>query len=140
MTNEILSFPLSGADGDTVYLRDEAGWILIEFWTYGCKPCAKFLQTIQDEKNSLGYRRLENEGINIYCINTYGGVTEHMIQYAKTFDAEDIVYSSRQMIALDYTFTPTYYLFAPNRDLVYRGYDKDIINTLLKAKRNYKNN
>lgn len=140
LTNEILSFPLSGADGDTVYLRDEAGWILIEFWTYGCKPCAKFLQTIQDEKNSLGYRRLENEGINIYCINTYGGVTEHMIQYAKTFDAEDIVYSSRQMIALDYTFTPTYYLFAPNRDLVYRGYDKDIINTLLKAKRNYKNN
>ena len=92
------------------------------------------------KKKSLGYRRLENEGINIYCINTYGGVTERMIQYAKMFDADDIVYSSRQMIALDYTFTPTYYLFAPNRDLVYLGYDKDIINTLLKAKQNYQSN
>ena len=60
-----------------------------------------------------------------------------MIQYAKMFDAEDIVYSSRQMIALDFNFTPTYYLFAPNRDLVYRGYDKDITNLLIKAKQKY---
>lgn len=135
--DNIANIPLAGADGDTVYLRDDKGWILLEFWSYGCKPCTEFLQTMQNEKETLGYRRLEKEGINIYCINIQGGVTDRMIQYAKMFDAEDIVYSSRQMIALDFNFTPTYYLFAPNRDLVYRGYDKDITNLLIKAKQKY---
>ena len=138
--DNIANIPLASADGDTVYLRDEKGWILLEFWSYGCKPCAEFLQTMQNEKETLGYRQLEKEGINIYCINIQGGVTDRMIQYAKMFDAEDIVYSSRQMIALDFSFTPTYYLFAPNRDLVYRGYDKDITNLLIEAKQKYSNN
>jgi hypothetical protein len=73
----------------------------------------------------------------LFCINNEGGVTQKFIGYANRFHAHDIMYAARGLHFLDTRMTPTYYLFAPNHDLVYHGYSKQIIDTLLDAKKRY---
>ena len=137
LSDEVLHFPLVNTLGDTVRLADAKGWILLDFWIYGCRPCASFWTELQQEKDSLGYRRLEHNGIQLFCINNEGGVTQKFIGYANRFHAHDIMYAARGLHFLDTRMTPTYYLFAPNHDLVYHGYSKQIIDTLLDAKKRY---
>lgn len=137
MTDEVLDFPMVNALGDSVLLRDVEGWILLDFWSYGCRPCAEFWRGLQKEKDSLGYRRLEHEGIRLFCINSKGGLTEKFLNHAQHFQAPDIMYAARGMQLLQVNVYPTYYLFAPNRELVFHGYTKNITDTLLKAKREY---
>lgn len=137
MTDEVLDFPMVNALGDSVLLRDVEGWILLDFWSYGCRPCAEFWRGLQKEKDSLGYRRLEHEGIRLFCINSKGGLTEKFLNHAQHFQATDIMYAARGMQSLQVNAYPTYYLFAPNRDLVFQGYAKNITDTLLKAKSEY---
>ena len=137
MTDEILDFPMVNALGDSVRLRNVDGWVLLDFWIYGCRPCAEFWQSMQKEKDSLGYRRLEHEGIHLFCINTKGGLTEKFLDHAQHFQAADIMYAARGMQLLRVDSYPTYYLFSPNRELVFRGSVSDVTDTLLKAKREY---
>lgn len=137
MTDEILDFPMVNALGDSVRLRDMDGWILLDFWTYGCRPCAEFWRSMQKEKDSLGYRRLEHAGIRMFCINSKGGLTEKFLNHAQYFQAVDIMYASRGMHLLRVDTYPTYYLFSPNRELVFCGSAMDVTDTLLKAKHEY---
>ena len=137
MSDELLKFPLVGFDEDTVVLKDVVGWKLLEFWSYGCKPCASFLQSLAQEQDSLGYRVLENNGINLFCILNDGGVTPKFKRYATQWRAEDILFAARGLNLLHIPCTPYYYLFAPNNSLVYHGSAKAITDTLLSAKRRY---
>ena len=137
MTDGFLSTPLVSAYGDTVRLKDDNGWKLLEFWIFGCKPCALFLSSLQAEMQTLGYRTLEKEGISIYCINNTCGVTPKFKEYAERFDAGDIVFSAKNRDVLQITAFPTYYLFSPENELVFRGADTNIIDKIVGLKKEY---
>lgn len=137
LTDALLAAPLVNALGDTTRLLDVNGWILLEFWTYGCHPCTEFIVSLKKEKDSLGHTRLEQDGIQIFCINIGGPATPKFIDYAHRLNATEYLYASREMGAMEIKITPTYYLFAPNHNLVYTGYSKNITDTLLRAKGKY---
>ena len=137
LSDEILYFPLVNVHNDTIRLADSKGWILLDFWIYGCAPCISFWNELHREKDSIGYRTLEHDGIQLFCINNEGGVTQKFIDYATRFHTQDIMYAARGFNKLNTRMTPSYYLFAPNHDLVYHGYTKNIIDTLLNAKEKY---
>ena len=141
VTDKLLDFPLEGYNGDTTYLRQEKGWVLLEFWQYGCKPCVEFLNQLEQEKESLGYRRLEHAGVRIFCVNPKGGVTPTFKQHAERYHAQDILYGARGMFLLNIGYYPKYYLFSPSRELVFHGTtesaEDNIIDILLEAKQRY---
>lgn len=137
LTDSLLNAPLVNAMGDTIRLADVNGWFVLEFWTYGCRPCVEFMADLKKEKDSLGYTQLEHNGVRIFCINNEGPATPKFIDYAKRLMATEYMYASREMGAMEIRVTPTYYLFSPNRDPVYIGYSKNITETLLSAKRKY---
>lgn len=137
MTDEVLNFPLVSPNYDTLTLGDTIGWKMLEFWSYGCKPCVEFLQTLEKEKDSLGYRVLEQNDISIFCIENKGGVTDRFKSYAKKWKAEDILYAARGMEFLNVRYTPYYYLYSPDNSLIYHGTTKNITDTLLHAKSMY---
>ena len=137
MNDEILKFPLVRPNYDTLRLADTSGWKLLEFWTYGCKPCIAFLQSLSKEKDSLGYRVLEKNGISIFCIENNGGMTDKFKNYASKWKAEDVLYAARGMEFLRIKYTPYYYLYSPDNKLVYHGTTEHITDTLLYAKSTY---
>lgn len=143
MTSELLNYPLVGYNGDTIYLRQGTGWVLIDLWSYGCPPCVRFLKQLQQEVDSLGYRQIENEGIRLYCINPKGGVTPQFRKYAERWAAQDILYSARGIGSeLKASCWPSIYLFAPNGDLVFHNeceYIPDLTETIIKMKHDYEN-
>lgn len=142
VTDELLDYPLEGYNGDTAYLRQEKGWVMLEFWQYGCKPCVKFLMQLEQEKESLGFRQLDKEGVKLFCIYPKGGITPAFKQHADRYKAQDILYAARGISSLlSVRYYPIYYLFSPSRELVFRGgpetEEDDIVEMLLKAKREY---
>ncbi len=143
MTNELMNYPLVGYDGDTTYLRQSTGWVLIDLWIYGCPPCVSFLKHLQKEVDSLGYRQIEKEGVRLYCINPKGGVTPQFRKYAERWAAQDILYSARGIGSeLKASCWPSIYLFAPNGDLVFHNeceYIPDLTETIIKMKHDYEN-
>lgn len=131
--------PLESADGKTVYLQDFQEWRLLDFWHFGCKACVFFHRDLQKERDSLGYRVLEREGIRLFCINYKGGRTGKFCEYAEHYGISDIAYASREISRfISIPHFPYFYLFSPSGELVYRG-DLDYA-AILKAKQNYEKN
>ena len=139
MNDSVRHCPLEASGGETVYLKDFKEWKLLDFWHFGCKACAFFHRDLQKERDSLGYRILEREGIRLFCINYEGGRTGKFCEYAEHFGIPDIAYASRDISRfISIPHFPYFYLFSPSGELVYRG-DLDYA-AILKAKQNYEKN
>ncbi len=139
MNDSVQHCPLESSDGETVYLKDLKEWKLLDFWHFGCKACAFFHRDLQKERDSLGYRVLEREGIRLLCINYEGGRTGKFREYAEYFSITDITYASRDISRfISIPHFPYFYLFSPSGELVYRG-NLDYA-AILKAKQNYEKN
>lgn len=139
----LLNAPLLSTNGDTIRMKDARGWILVDFWTYGCKPCVKQFKRMKQEQDSLGYRMLEHEGISVYCVNIISRVTDYFVEFAKTNGISDIAFSGKETAgSLNVYSYPYYVLISPDRKIVYRGSYLENTNTsrynlILDAKNNY---
>lgn len=139
MDDSVKECPLMGTNGKSFFLKDCQDWVLLDFWRFPCKACRLFHLDLKKEKDSLGYRILEKEGIRIFCINYETGMTEKYQEYARSCDLSDIAYASRDISRfLNIPHFPYYYLFSPKGELVFRG-DLDY-EAMLKAKRQYEKN
>lgn len=117
-----LDAPIVNTLFDTTTLRRSEGWVLVGFWMYGCRGCVRFMQSLQQEQESLGYRKLEREGVSIMCLNVISSMNEHFREYAKRFGMEDIVYSAKGIgETVSYENMPYYFLLSPEKDVVYQG-------------------
>lgn len=129
-------FPLVAESGDTLNLCDTAGWKLIGFWSYSCGACIKHFIELRSEKEKNGVRFLEQAGISLFFINPYTGNTQAFRKFVEQYGMQDIGYSAHDMTCLPFGYTPYFYLFAPNGDLVFSGQPTSY-SALLKAKRKY---
>ena len=138
VTEELANYPLVNLKGDTTTIAENDGWLLLNFWTINCAPCIQHLKDYQHEIDSLGYRILENEGINIWAINQKSDNVELIGDIAEKTGSKDIVYSGKGIggvIKLPYF--GYYYLISPNKEVVYDSYDLSDYSELLKAKADY---
>jgi len=121
-TDKLLDAPLVNIFHDTVTIRQLNGWVLIDIWQFGCKPCARFHKKLSDEQDSLGYRILEHKGINILCLNPLSLVTESFVNYSKRFRITDIAYSAKSILgSLNWYSYPYYLLISPDKKIVYKN-------------------
>ena len=124
MSEDLLDYPLVNLEGDTTSIREQDGWILLNFWTTNCGPCIEHLKEYAHEIDSLGYRILEKQGIKILAIEHRSNNLEHIRQIAATTNSKDIAYSAKNiMTTINIPALGYYYLVSPNKEIVYEtGY------------------
>lgn len=131
--------PLVNASYDTTALQNFEGWVLVNFWTFGCKPCVQFAKQLQHEQTTLGYRKLEKEGIKLVCLNPISTITESFISYVKQYQMSDITYSAKSVADhINWKGYPYYILISPKKEIVFQGsYLGENYKNILEAKKNY---
>lgn len=133
--DDLLDYPLVNLQGDTTSIREQEGWVLLNFWTTGCGPCIEHLKEYAHEIDSLGYRVLEKEGIKILAIEHKSDDMELIAKRARLTNSKDIMYSGKGIGAtINLPALGYYYLISPNKEIVYETGDlgdySEIINKL----------
>jgi hypothetical protein len=122
VTDKLLDFPLVDLNNDTTTLREQEGWVLLNFCTITSDYSMRQLDRYAKEKDSLGYRILEKEGIKIMAIEHKSNNMEYIEKYAKRHHSEDITYSAKGIFnAIDVNWWECYYLISPDKKAVYRA-------------------
>lgn len=136
--SKLFDFPIVNLAGDTTNLNKEEGFILLNFWGFGCPPCMKNLQRYKKQTDSLGYRILEKEGIKIMAINYWSNNMELIAETAEKYDIQDIVYSAKGMGEfIKIPYIGYFYLLSPSKEKIFETGDLGDYSELLKAKANY---
>ena len=121
VTDKLLDFPLVDLMNDTTSLREHEGWILLNFWTFNYESCMKQLERYAQEKDSLGYRIIEKEGVKIMAIEHRSNNMEYIEKVAKKFDGDDIIYSGKEIYsAIEIPYFGYYYLISPDKKFFFR--------------------
>lgn len=138
INDEVLNFPLVNLDGDTTTLAENEGWVLLNVWSNNCAPCLENLQNYGHEKNSLGYRVLEREGIKIMAVNQSSDNMELIRQIGEKTGTTDLMYSGKGLSGvIELRYLGYYYLISPDRQIAYETYDLGDYSELLNAKKKY---
>lgn len=141
MNESLLNYPLiNSATGDSTSLAKCDGWLLLNFWFVGCTGCVEEFSAIQQEKDSLGYRLLEDKGIKILAVNVFSDNHELILEVSKRFQFTDIAYSGKgicQTLAAVNKGYPSNYLISPDKQIVWRENHLGDYSELLKAKEDY---
>ena len=124
VNDDLLDYPLVDLQGDTTSIREQEGWILLNFWTTGCGPCIEHLKEYAHEIDSLGYRILEKEGIKILAIEHKSDDMELIAKRARLTNSYDIMYSGKGIGAtINLPALGYYYLISPDKQIVYETGD-----------------
>lgn len=123
---------------DTTTIKEYDSWILLNFWRFSCGPCLKNMENYKHEKDSLGYRVLENNDIKILAINYESNNMEQLGKLAGKDDSKDIIYSAKGIKQrINLPFQGYYYLISPKKEIVYETSHLGDYSELLKAKAEY---
>lgn len=141
ISDTLLQYPLISMEGDTTSLSEFEGWLLLDFWSFGCKSCYQWLQLLDKERNSPEGSILDAEGIQILSINPLSDNGPKIRELAKRFNAESFIYHAKGIgNLLDMRYMPRYYLLSPDKEIVYQSGNLGDYKKLIEAKRNYKGN
>ena len=138
INDEVLRFPLVRLNGDTTTLAENKGWVLLNVWSFNCAPCLENLQNYGHEKDSLGYRILEQEDIKIMAVNQSSDNLELIRQIGEKAGTTDIMYSGKGLSGvIELRYFGYYYLISPDRQIAYESSHLGDYSKLLKAKSDY---
>lgn len=141
ITPEILCQPITNTKGQITTLSKTDGWILLDFWQFGCSGCYTQFKSFQHEKDSLSYRILEKNGVRIFSIHPYSDNMDLIQKVADKFDANDYIYSSKGFTKLLHISTyPTYYLISPDKKIVLKTNNLGNYSEILNIIKNTTNN
>jgi thiol-disulfide isomerase/thioredoxin len=118
LTDEMLNASIISLNGDTTTIGEKEGWIFVDFWFIGCKPCMSVLLKIKEEKQKYGYALLEKEGVRIMLINPESENLPHIKKFIAQYDVYEYVYASKALKKqLNITYMPQYFLISPNKTI-----------------------
>lgn len=138
MTEKLLHYPLVNSRGDTTSLNDFEGWVLLDFWIFGCRPCTEFHKRIQQEREKTGKILFKDMGIDILTIYILGGNTQTFRDYVSAYNIADISYAARDIsLVINTPSFPRYFLVSPDKQIVYISDTLSDYSALLQAKKEY---
>ena len=110
---------------------------MLNFWTTNCGPCLQHLKEYSHEKDSLGYRILEKEGIKILAIEHKSDDMELIAKRARLTNSKDIMYSGKGIGAtINLPALGYYYLISPDKEIVYETGDLGDYEEIIKKLKN----
>lgn len=120
LTDDILEHPFVNVNGDTTTLGQQEGWVLIEVWYDGCRPCKQWMVDYEKEKNEKGTTSLEQAGIKVLCVNPYVSYIDHLRKTADKYGIRRIVYAGKGLKEkFGFRYYPSYYLVSPDKHIVF---------------------
>ncbi len=139
MSKYLLNYPIVNLKGDTTILKNEKGWVLLDFWFFGCVTCKDFLNELHNEKIKYGTIILEKENVKIMAINPLSSNIEKLKEVAKPFHLENIVYYSKGINqCLNMNKMPVYYLISPEKKILYISHKLGDYSEIFKIIHSYK--
>ena len=138
ISDTLLQYPLVDMHGDSTTLADLEGWLLLDFWSFGCKSCYQWLQNIDKERKTPKGFPLDAAGIQVISINPLSDNIEKINELAQRFNLEENTYSAKGICALlEMRIQPKYYLLSPDKQIVYSANHLGDYSELLEAKHRY---
>ena len=137
----LFGFPMVDLHGDTCFLREIEGWKLLHLWCFRCGSCIRQLEKWGEERDSLGYRFLQDKGLKILSVNYSSDNFDKLKQIAEKTNSDDILYSSKGMD--QFIHLPSLghnYLLSPNNEIVFQSpfiVGASDYSAILEAKANY---
>lgn len=140
LTPQVLNYPIISIKGDTTTIAQENGWLLLDFWWFGCKGCIKWIVATGHEKAKYGQRILEKNNIKIMSINAISDNREKLKSMAQKYDAEDIVYHAKALGEIfNISTMPQYYLISPDKKILLKTNELGDYSEVLKIKKEWEN-
>lgn len=135
VNDTILNYPIVSLDGDTTSINDADGFLLLNFWGFGCEPCYQNLLEYKKQTDSLGYRILEANDIRILAINYSSDNMDLINKIGEKTATTDIMYSAKGMRRfIRIPIIGYFYLFSPDKHIIYEAGNLNDYSELLKAK------
>ena len=133
-----MDYPLVGLNNDTITIASLDGWILLSLWSFNCPSCIRNMQKYGREKDSLGYRVVEKQGISILSTNYVSGNMNLIGEMASKTNTTDITYCAQGLMRTHtIPYLGYYYLISPDKQIVYETSNLGDYSELLEAKANY---
>ncbi len=122
---QILDYPLLNYQGDTISIGQTKGWILIDMFQYGCRPCAEYHKKLHDESKDDGLCQLEEKGVSVMCIHPKTGLSDSFKQYVEKFGLQRRACCARELAPLiaNLHSYPKYYLISPDKKIILEDED-----------------
>lgn len=138
LVKNVLDFPIVSLSKDTTSIGQEEGWLLLDFWFVGCPGCMKWMRSLKNEKDTQGFRVLENEGIKIMLINPLSNNFDVLKTFADDYFAGDIMYHAKGLgNVFNIRPMPKYFLISPDKQIVYTSENLSDYSALIQAKKEY---
>ena len=139
LNEQILNFPLIDLKGKQTAIQQLHGWILLDFWQFGCPSCFVQFKKYALENDSIGTTILEQNDINILCIHPYSDNMEMIGKIGEKYGVSKYLYSAKgindQLEIISY---PTYYLISPDKQIILKTNQIDDYLDILRAIKNQK--
>ena len=121
LNSKILSFPILKLNGKKTTIAEENGWILLDFWQFGCRPCFEQFKRFAAENDSLGQTILEKNNITILSIHPFSDNMEMIAQIGEKYHVSQYLYSAKGLnTEIEIISYPTYYLISPDKKIVHK--------------------
>jgi len=119
MTETLKAFPIVNMSGQTTSIGELEGWVLLDFWGFGCPSCFEQFKNYAQEIDSIGTTVLEQNNVAVLCIHPSSDNMEMIGKIGEKYRISKYLYSAKGMnTQLDMIGFPTYYLVSPNKQLV----------------------
>lgn len=116
LTDAVLDYPIVNIAGDTTTIRQEEGWILLDFWFLGCKSCYENMHKMQQERDSLGYYLLDSLGVRTLFINPLSDNVQRLTELGENYSLLPHFYHAKGIgNILDVSVMPKSFLITPTK-------------------------
>ena len=95
LTNELLDYPIVSFGGDTTSLRREKGWVLLDFWFTGCKPCLRSMQKMASDSAEVSLAWLEGHKVKLMYVNPLAASTESLLPVVGRYGLNRYMYHAK---------------------------------------------
>lgn len=119
LSASLLDFPMQRLDGSWTTLREQKGYILLDFFYNQCAPCIKFMKEQAAERDSLGMTRLEANDIQVVSINTDSRNIELTKNVVNGYlEDRDVVVAFGILKYIKVPAYPTFMLISPQKKIL----------------------
>ena len=95
LTDALLDYPLVSFGGDTTSLRKQKGWVLMDFWFTGCKPCLREMGRMAGDTADVKLAWMKEHGIKLMIVNPLAASTESLLPVVSRFGLNDHMYHAK---------------------------------------------
>lgn len=93
LTDEVVNFPIISMNGDTTSFEQLQGWLLVDFWYTGCKPCYIQMRQLHDDPTIL--KSLQEKGIQFMMINPLAANSTSLLPIVEKYDLVPYTYHAK---------------------------------------------